>query len=198
MVVKLAGGIGSDTTPVVAEDHIHHPMQAVLDRPMTADDRPQKIGQQDQRRDVKPRLPLDLSAPHACCREFTDALDHDNAREAGPVVAFLQPGDVVDDGGGSGLDAAVVAIDGLSLADGGVGEAAGFLLGHEDFDILAQRSLIALQRQNVIGFLVAEAGDIDEGFRPGQHRKQAHGQHLVERIGHFAALARVRQVVEIP
>ena len=34
-------------------------------------------------------------------------------------------------------------------------------------------------------------------LRPGQHREQAQQQHLVERIGHLAALAGVRQILEI-
>jgi hypothetical protein len=39
-----------------------------------------------------------------------------------------------------------------------------------------------------------EAGDIDTGFGPHQHR---HEQHLVKRIHHFARLARVRRTIEM-
>src|ERR1700729_3161979 len=39
--------------------------------------------------------------------------------------------------------------------------------------------------------------DIDRAVRPGQHRKQAQQQHLGERIHHFVALPRIRQVLEI-
>ena len=42
--------------------------------------------------------------------------------------------------------------------------------------------------------LVAEAGNIDDGFRPGQNRQQAQQQHFVERIRYLATLPRVRQV----
>ena len=42
------GMIGSDPALVIAEDHIHDPMQTVLDRPMGADDGSQEIGRQDQ------------------------------------------------------------------------------------------------------------------------------------------------------
>src|SRR3954468_19255796 len=42
-----------------------------------------------------------------------------------------------------------------------------------------------------------EPGDIDKGLGPGQHREQRQQQHLVERIHHLAALARVRQIVKI-
>ena len=40
--------IGSDPAVVVAEDHVHDPMQAVLDRPVAADDRTEKMRQHDQ------------------------------------------------------------------------------------------------------------------------------------------------------
>lgn len=41
--------IGSDAAFVVAEDHVHHPVQAVLDRPVTADDRPDLAGKPGKR-----------------------------------------------------------------------------------------------------------------------------------------------------
>ena len=82
------------------------------------------------------------------------ALDDDDAGQVGPLVALLQPGDIVDDGDVSGLDASVIAIDGLMATDGGVLEILGFLLGEEQIDILPKRTLITLQGQDVIGFLV--------------------------------------------
>ena len=69
-------------------------------------------------------------------------------------MAVLEPFDVVDDGCGPGLDAAVVAIDRSILSDFGVGEPVGFLLGGEQFDVIAQSALIAFEGQDVIGFLV--------------------------------------------
>jgi len=38
--------VGSDATFVVAKHHIEHPMQAIFDRPMTADDRAELVGRQ--------------------------------------------------------------------------------------------------------------------------------------------------------
>jgi hypothetical protein len=46
--------------------------------------------------------------------------------------------------------------------------------------------------------LAPEAGNIDEGLRPGQHREQTQQQHLLERVRNLATLARVRHVLEIP
>jgi hypothetical protein len=88
---RLGRGIGyrdhaSDPTLVVADEPVHDPMQAVLNRPMTAADRAEKDRQQDEGGDVKSYLPLDLLAglPRAC--------DEDGGLRARPVVAFLQPG----------------------------------------------------------------------------------------------------------
>src|SRR6185295_8747945 len=58
---------------------------------------------------------------------------------------------------------------------------------------IAKRPEAAQQRE----LLRPEPGDIDEGLRPGQHREQRQHKHLVERIHHLAALARVRQIVTI-
>ena len=44
----------------------------------------------------------------------------------------------------SGLDPIVVAIDGLVMADLGILEVVGFLLGDKQLDIVAQRTLITL------------------------------------------------------
>src|SRR4051812_9423537 len=76
-------------------------MQAVLDGPMASHDPGQAFGWQAQRRDEEPRLPFD------CAADLADAVDDDDAVQAGPVVALLQPGDIVQDGGIAGLDAAV-------------------------------------------------------------------------------------------
>src|SRR6266536_1564392 len=92
-------------------------------RPMPADNRSQEVGQQDQRGDVEACLALDLVGPRAWPGDLTDAFDDEDGFQARPVVAFLQPVDVVDDGDGSGLDAAVIAIDGFVPADLSVLEA---------------------------------------------------------------------------
>jgi len=115
---------------------------------MTADDRPEKDRQQDQRGDVEACLPIDLVT------NSPGAFDNDDSLQAGPIVAFLELGDVVDDRGGSGLDAAVITVNRLVPTDRCVFEILGLLFGHEQLDILAQRSLIALQDKHVVGLLV--------------------------------------------
>jgi hypothetical protein len=45
--------------------------------------------------------------------------------------------------------------------------------------------------------LVAEQRNIDDRLRTGQNRQKTQQQHLVERVHHLAALARIRQITEI-
>lgn len=45
--------------------------------------------------------------------------------------------------------------------------------------------------------LLAEPGDVHDRLSSRQHRQQAEQQHLVERVDHLAALARVRQTLEM-
>jgi hypothetical protein len=70
--------------------------------------------------------------------DFARALDHDDAFQSGPIVAFLQPSNIVDCRVGSGFDAAVIAVDRLVSTDGCIFEAVAVLLGGENLDILAQ------------------------------------------------------------
>ena len=141
----LAGGeigwgvVGPDSAFVVAKDHVHDPVQGVLDGPVGADHRADRGGQHRQRGDVEARLVGDLAV------DFAPAFDHDNGVQARPLVARLQPVDVVDHRVVSGLDTAVIGVDGFVRADRGIPVFQGFLFIDEDLDILAQGSLIALQ-----------------------------------------------------
>ena len=121
--------IGSEAAFVVAKDHVHNPVQPVLDLPMASDRRPDLVGEPGEGRDIEAGLALDLVG------DFPGAFDHDDALQLRPVVAFFEPGDVVDGGVASGFDAAVIAIDRLVAADLGILEVIGFLLGHEQLDI---------------------------------------------------------------
>jgi hypothetical protein len=69
--------IGSDSAFVVAEDHVHHPVQAIFYRPVAADDRSQCSRQPNQGGDVKAGLALDVVA------DFAGTLDHDMPRNPG-------------------------------------------------------------------------------------------------------------------
>src|ERR1035437_4224244 len=89
-------------------------------------------------RDVKARLPLDLVG------EFARALDHDDASQSWPVVAFLQPRHIMDGGVG------------LMAADLGIFEAVRLLLGGEEIDVLAKGAVVALEREDVIGLLIED------------------------------------------
>ena len=160
--------IGSDAAFIVTEDHVHHPVEAVLNGPMTSDDRSDLVSEPDQRGEIEARFALDL------VDEFAGALDHDDRFETGPIMAFLQPIDIMEDRVRPGFDTAVVAIDRLIAADMGILEAVGLLLGGKELDILAQRALIAFEGEDVIGLLVDDllgnvaraAHGVDETIAP--------------------------------
>lgn len=136
---EVSGGIAlTDTAFVVAKDHVHHPMQAVLDGPVAANDWPNLLGRMRQGGDVEPCLPLGFVSG------FARGFDHDDAFQPWPAVAFPQPANLMQDRIVSRFDAAVIAIHGFVAADPGVFEILGFLLGSEEFDVLAQGALIAL------------------------------------------------------
>src|SRR5665811_1738388 len=131
-VVKLAGALSVRIRHSSSrKDHVHEPVEAIFDRPVAADDRPERGRQQHQGGDVKARLALDLIP------DFARALDHDDAAQSRPIVAFHKPSHIMDCGIGSGFDAAVIAVDRLMATDLGILKAVGLLLGSEDLDILA-------------------------------------------------------------
>ena len=68
-------------------------------------------------------------------------------------MAFLEPCDIFDHGRPARFDPAMIAIDGLVLADRRVREAIGLLFGHEHLDVVAQRALVSFECEHVIGFL---------------------------------------------
>ena len=111
-------------------------------------------------------------------------------------MAFLQPGYIVDDRIGSGLDAAVVSVDGFMLGNLGVLEAGCFLLGREQRDVLAQRALVAFEGEDILSLLVedfpgnlalaAQGIDGDDGALDRQHiEKRRDGDDLVGFVRHF-------------
>lgn len=117
---------------------------------MAADDWSELLGEPHQGGDVKARVALDFFAG------FARALDHDNAFQSRPIVAFLQPSHIMDCRVGSGFNAAVVAVDRLMPADLCILEAVRFLLGRENLDILAKRALVAFERKDVISLLIQD------------------------------------------
>ena len=111
-------------------------------------------------------------------------------------MPLLQPADVVDDGDVACLDTPMVAIDGLVAGDGRVAKIIGFLLSHEQIDIVSERSLVALEGKDVIGLFVddllgdgplaAHGVDRDHGAFDGQHVQELRdGDNLVGLVGHL-------------
>src|ERR1700733_313314 len=93
--------------------------------------------------------------------DLAAAVDHDDSLKPRPVMTVPEPPDIVDHGRGPGFDTAVVAVDGGVPCSLCIGEALGLLFGDGNLDILVQRPLVALQGQNVVGFLVEDRlGDV--------------------------------------
>jgi hypothetical protein len=99
-----------------------------------ADHRADGVGKKHQRGDVEARLVRDLAV------DFALAFDHHDGLEARPLVARLQPADIVDHRVVSRLDTAVVGVECFMRADRRILEFQGFLFIDEDLDILAQGS----------------------------------------------------------
>src|ERR1700693_6309296 len=90
----------------------------------------------------------------------------------------------------------MIAVDGFMSGDLGIAEAIRLLLGGEQLDILAQRALVALEGENVIGILVEDfLGDValaadgvggNDGAFDHQHvEKRRNGDDLVGFVGHL-------------
>jgi hypothetical protein len=79
----LRGVFGSDPTFIVAEGHVHDPVQAVRDFSVAAHDRPQDGCGGGQGGKVKTGLALDPVV------EFPAAFDHDDCVQPGPGMALL-------------------------------------------------------------------------------------------------------------
>src|SRR5262245_37785459 len=60
----------------------------------------------------------------------------------------------MNDRGSAGLNPAVIAIHRGVAADPAIFEPDSVLLGHEQLDILAQRSLVAVQGEHIVGLLL--------------------------------------------
>ena len=74
--------IGSQAALVVAEYHVHDPVQAVLDGPMATQDRCQQARHQRERRNVETCVPLDLVT------NLTLTLNDRHGIQARPVVTL--------------------------------------------------------------------------------------------------------------
>jgi hypothetical protein len=95
---EFGGGMtDADAALVVAESHVHDPVQAVLDGPMLSNDCGEQVCVVDLGCDVEAGFGLDFGA------DLSAAFDDDDGLEPWPVVAFLEPVDIVDDGGFGGF-----------------------------------------------------------------------------------------------
>ena len=86
MVVKFVGGMaGADAAFVIAEHHIHDPVETVFHGPMAAYDGPKRSGLQLQRRNAEPGFAFDFAGG------FALAFDHGQGLEAAPATLVWLP-----------------------------------------------------------------------------------------------------------
>ena len=118
---------------VLVQDHVEHPVQAVLDLPVRAHDRKEPGGGERPREQVVAGRGGRLVALLA---RGGDLADRGEAREG---VGFGEPGDVVEERATAGLDPAVVAV-------GGDGAVVRRRLGvvEQQADVVVQRGWLAL------------------------------------------------------
>ena len=109
------------------------------------------------------------------------AFNYDDGVEARLLVAHLEPVDIVDHGVALGLDTAMISVDCWVRSDRCILVFQDFILIDEDLDILAQGSLIAFQRENVIGFFLDDfRGDVALAAHRIDRHHRALGRHHVE------------------
>lgn len=152
-----------DAALVVPKHHVHDPMEPVFDAPMATDGGAQGLGIGGGRGDVKAGLALDPGV--RMDTDFTQGFDHDDAVEPRPVVAFLQPGDIIRRRDDPGFDPTVALLHRLVAAHHRIGKAPRRLFREEEFDIAMEGALVALQGEDVIGTLVDDLpGDLALAF----------------------------------
>ena len=93
--------VGSDPAGVVAEGHIHDPMEAVLDSPMVTHDGADVLGVELRGCQVM----AGFASAHAV--GLASGFDDDEPGEARPFMTFLQPANIVNDDDATGFDAPV-------------------------------------------------------------------------------------------
>ncbi len=131
---------------VVLEDDVECPVQAVFDGPVAAHGLASAFGGQESRGDVVARLEAASVTELGARGDADQAGDCGETKLPGEATVAGEPGDVVGDRDGSFLDAAVPLVDidmNLKASLGGVIKEAG--------DVGAQRRLVRLHRQQVVG-----------------------------------------------
>jgi hypothetical protein len=164
---------------------IHHdikpPVQLIFNAPMLADHVVEALGGQRCAEQVIGRLSGGLG------RGFADAGDLADGGQARPMVDLLQPVDLARDQGRAGFDAAVIGINGLRTRRRLVRR-----IVEECADVLMQRALVALQRQDVVAALIDDlpGNGTLAVERVGGHDRALQCEHL-QKLRHGGDLIRL-------
>ena len=150
---KVGWGIFlSDPALVIAEDHIHDPVQAVFDAPMLSYGRGDSWCVGGERSDIEAGFDFRFHC------KLAPRPNHDNSIQSGPRVAVSQPFDICADGILPDLQATMIFSRGGVTKDSGIGEIPGFLFREKKLHVVTQCALVALQSEDIIGVTVDNPG----------------------------------------
>ena len=132
---------------ILTEDDIKHPMQAVLDAPVTACCFGEGFGAGNA-------LAADVEGPLVRCLavDFPLPFDHADTGELGPMLPqwLVQPRQIGDPQRLAGFNTAMILFDGLVSADWQAAKASGLPLGEEFPQGIGQCFLVVFDGQEIV------------------------------------------------
>jgi hypothetical protein len=139
---------------VLVHDDIEPPVQRVLDTPVCAGDLVEVLGRERRAQQVIGCFGRGLGAGLAHAGQLADG------GEAGPVVVLLQPVDVSRQRRRARFDASVIGIDGLRAR-----RRLARRVVEKCGDVIMQRALVALERQDIYPAQVRTRKSLGEMIR---------------------------------
>ncbi len=161
----LGSVLAADARVVFAERHVQHPVQVVLDLPVSANQSREHLCVRNHARDVR--------APFGARRLARRALrfDHDDAAKVGPAVRLRQPLHILKNPNPTNLEPTVTLVSLLCVARRRLLQTPAGPLVERVHDLLVQRRLVALQSEQVV------RSPVSDRFRNASlapHRVDAH------------------------
>lgn len=157
----MSGVAGTGAHLVIGKGDIHAPVELVFDGPVLTNGTSGALGIRGQTGNVETLLDAGLAFDGSL------GLDDDEGLEIRPLRWVMQAIELVEDEATAMLDPAMVFLDGFKEAVRRLAGRHGLEDGEEVADRIGQRGLVVLDRENIVGLLVAN-GLRDAGL--GSHR----------------------------
>jgi len=176
--------------PILVEADVEHPMHAVLDAPMGARGFGELFGRQTRRGEVIAARSADLAVAFDLGFDAGDGGERGHGGAIRVGFGGKEPVDVMDDGVATGLDAAVIGVDGLAMVGDrgpGVGEIGldvgegGGPVGFQGEEIVAAAIEDGL---GGLGVAMDRVGGHERPFEVEQFQKIPRRRDLVAAFGH--------------